>query len=82
MKKIILLIAAMLAFSACDDTSKKYEPVTNERGVTEQLISSDVSTNIKKMTIEGHEYLVFEESVYYGQSIAVVHSASCPCHNQ
>lgn len=81
MKKIILLIAAMLAFSACD-TSMMYEPTTNQRGVTEQLISSDGLTNIKKMTIEGHEYLVFEQSVYCGWSIAVVHSESCPCHNK
>lgn len=69
----------MLAFSACD-TSMKYEPTTNSRGVTEQLISTDASTVIKKMTIEGHEYLVFEQGV--GWSIAVVHSESCPCHNQ
>ncbi len=81
MKKIILLIAAMLTLSACD-TSKTYEPITNSKGITEQLISSDVTTNIKKITIEGHEYLVFEQSVYCGMSIAVVHSESCPCKKQ
>ena len=81
MKKIILLIATMLVLSACD-TSKMYEPATNERGVTEQLISSDVSTSITKVTVEGHEYLVFKQGVYCGWSIAVVHSESCPCHNK
>ena len=81
MKKIILLIAAMLAFSACD-TSMMYEPTTNEHGVTEQLISSDGKSSITKVTIEGHEYLVFKNQVYCGSSIAVVHSESCPCHNK
>ncbi len=81
MKKIILFIAAMLAFTSCD-TNKMYEPTTNSKGITEQLISSDVTTNIKKITIEDHEYLVFEQSVYCGMSIAVVHSESCPCHNK
>lgn len=82
MKKIILLIAAMLAFSACD-TSKMYEPATNERGITEQLISSNGTSSIIKVTVEGHEYLMFEGySVGYGTPISVVHSASCPCHNQ
>jgi len=81
MKKIILLIVAMLAFSACD-TSMMYEPATNERGVTEQLISSDVASSITKVTVEGHEYFVFRNKVYCGSSIAVVHSESCPCHNK
>lgn len=77
MKKIILLIAAMFALSSCD-MEKMYEPHTNERGVTQQRVDAD----IKKFTFEGHEYLRFEESVYCGVSIAVVHSASCPCHNK
>lgn len=70
----------MLAFSACD-TSKMYEPTTNSKGVTEQLISSDGVSNITKVTVEGHEYLVFKQSVYAGWSISVVHSESCPCHD-
>ena len=81
MKKIILLIAAMFALSSCD-MEKMYEPTTNEKGVTEQLISTDATSSITKVTVEGHEYLVFKNSVYYGSSIAVVHSESCPCHNK
>ena len=78
MKKIILLIAAMLALSSCD-MEKIYEPHTNKHGVTEQRIDAD----IKKFTFEGHEYLMFEGySVGYGTPISVVHSASCPCHNK
>lgn len=80
MKKIILFIAAILMFSACD-IGDLFEPTTNSRGVTTQQISKDFSTNIKKITVEEHEYLLFQESVYGGWSIAVVHSESCPCHS-
>ena len=78
MKKIITLIAAVLMFASCDLPSSYYEPHTNGHGVKKQLISN----GIEKVTIEGHEYLEFTESVYGGVSVAVVHSASCPCHNK
>lgn len=78
MKKFLLIIVAMVAFASCDIEDAYYKPYTNKRGVTEQAIS----TNIDKITIEGHEYLKFSEMVYGGCSIAVVHSASCPCHDK
>lgn len=77
MKKFLLATVMMVAFASCDMESF-YEPHTNKRGITEQAIS----TNIDKITIEGHEYLKFTETVYGGCSIAVVHSASCPCHDK
>lgn len=77
MKKILSFLAAVILLSSCD-MGKIYEPHTNERGVTQQRVDND----IKKFTFEGHEYLRFEESVYCGVSIAVVHSASCPCHDK
>ena len=83
MKKIILIIAAMLAFSSCTEMVKsQYEPHTDEHGVTEQAISFGVGDNIYKVTVEGHEYLKFTSSVYAGHAIAVVHSASCPATHE
>ena len=79
MKKIILLVATMLLFTSCDgDKEKKYEPITNSYGVTEQQISQGIT----KITIEGHEYLKFTDYVYKGRTSSVIHSESCPCHNQ
>lgn len=83
MKKIILIIAAMLAFASCDEVIEaQYEPHTNERGITEQTISFNTGDSIHKITIEGHEYLKFTSSVYAGHAIAVVHSASCPATHE
>ena len=83
MKKIILIIATMLAFSSCTEMVKsQYEPHTDEHGVTEQTISHDTGDSIYKVTIEGHEYLKFISSVYAGHAIAVVHSASCPADHE
>ena len=56
------------------DAEFLYEPTTDIHGVTEQKITSD----LYKMTVEGHEYLKFEHVGAYGVSISVVHSASCP----
>lgn len=83
MKKIILIIAAMLAFASCDEVSETlYEPHTDKHGITEQVISLNTGDNIYKITIEGHEYLKFTSSVYAGAAIAVVHSASCPATHE
>jgi len=82
MKKIILIIAAMLAFSSCSEmVESQYEPHTDEHGVTEQAISL-TNDSVYKLTIEGHEYLKFTSSVYAGHAIAVVHSASCPATHE
>lgn len=83
MKKIILIIATMLAFASCDEVIKsQYEPHTDEHGVTEQAISFGTGESVYKVTIEGHEYLKFISSVYAGHAIAVVHSASCPADHE
>lgn len=74
MKKIILLIVAALCLSSCE-MKFMYEPTTDKHGVTTQQITSDV----EKVTIEGHEYLKFTHISTSGTtSLAVVHSASCP----
>lgn len=78
MKKFLLIIVAMVAFASCDIEDAYYEPHTNKRGVTEQAITNE----IEKITVEGHEYLEFQRVTYGGWSIAVVHSASCPCHDK
>lgn len=69
-------------FASCNYLSSYYEPRANDHGVTKQMISDSVNEDIEKVTIEGHEYLMFKQFVYGGYSIAVVHSASCPCHNE
>lgn len=76
MKKVILLIAAMLCLSSCE-MKFMYEPTTDKHGVTTQQITSGV----EKVTIEGHEYLKFTYINPSGISIAVVHSASCPANH-
>ena len=77
MKKVILLIAAMFCLSSCE-MGFMYEPTTDKHGVTTQQITSDV----EKVTIEGHEYLKFTHiSVNGTTSLAVVHSASCPVNH-
>lgn len=83
MKKIILIIAAMLAFSSCSEmVESQYEPHTDKHGVTEQAISFNTGESVYKVTIEGHEYLKFISTVYAGHAIAVVHSASCPATHE
>lgn len=52
-----------------------YEPTTDKHGVTRQQISDGV----ERITVEGHEYLMFRHISASGTtSISVVHSASCP----
>lgn len=79
MKKILLFLAAVILLSSCGHTDPSFDVRTYTNGVTKQKVSEYVY----KVTVEGHEYLMFEShSVGYGTPISVVHSASCPCHDK
>ena len=76
MKKVLSFLAAVILLSSCDFTDHSYDVSTYTNGITKQKVSE----HVYKMTVEGHEYLMFEgHSVGYGTPISVVHSASCPC---
>lgn len=74
MKKILLVIGFIAVLSSCNlETS-----VRNAYG--SEKTKQKIAPYTYKLTIEGHEYLMFEGlSVGYGTPISVVHSASCPC---
>lgn len=79
MKKILSFLAAAILLSSCGLKDPTYDVRTYTNGITKQKVSE----HVYKMTVEGHEYLMFEGySVGYGTPISVVHSASCPCHDK
>ena len=80
MKKIVLALIAAACITSCEVS---HEPYTDEHGIVHENISnSPLDESIEKITIEGHEYLVFRSVVYAGRSISVIHSASCPANHE
>lgn len=79
MKKILSFLTALILLSSCGLKDPAYDVRTYTNGITKQKIAPYTY----KLTVEGHEYLMFEGlSVGYGTPISVVHSASCPCHDK
>lgn len=77
MKKFILGIITAIIVSACVCVDAKAPEMATPSAV--QKIKLD--GGIYKIIIEGHEYLKFTEAVYYGYSVSVIHSASCPANH-
>lgn len=75
MKKILLVIGSIVILSSCIS-----EAPARDRNAYGSEIKQKIAPYTYKLTVEGHEYLMFEgHSVGYGTPISVVHSASCPC---
>lgn len=89
MKKNIL-ICALLFMMGCGVEQQESQPQLEEQSKVELakpiVIRTDKFTvkegypyHIEKYVIEGHEYLLFSDKL--ADAPSVIHSASCPCHN-
>lgn len=82
MKKIVLLLVVILLSVSCVKPNPKKEKAikVNEeaiRPIRYKVIGT--CHKVEKMVIEGHEYLVFSSNL--ANPPTVIHSESCPCHN-
>lgn len=77
MKKLILLLAVILLSGSCTTPNSKKENEEVIRPVEYKVIGT--CHNVQKWVIEGHEYLVFSSKL--ASPPTVIHSESCPCHN-
>ena len=76
MKRILLLIA--LLFCGCSQNDAEPTKARRDRCVvTDFDVVGDRFLFVQKVTIEGHEYLLFSSKL--ANPPTVVHSESCPC---
>lgn len=71
--RFIIVIVFALCFAGCgvnDDSASGQTNVSNER-----YFKRSSSAIIYSISIEGHEYIVFD-GAYKG---SIIHSESCPC---
>lgn len=69
MKRLIIILGAMILLSGCCTQVERQEEPTELRLMYEP----------KKFSHEGHRYICFRLSVY---SAGVVHDPDCPCHKE
>ena len=77
MKKIILLLATIIAVSACcESTTTKSTMVEPE---LERLILTDYGNyGIRKFKYENHSYIMVKGS----EQMAIEHDPNCSCHKE
>lgn len=83
MKKVIVLIGALMLLCSCDYTPaqkpKLYEyesDVTDEEYSFNELEMKEVCSRIHHVKYEGHKYLFY----VYGRHCAFAHDPECECY--
>ena len=83
MKKIVLLLAVILLSGCCAKPGPEKEKAIKVDEEVIRPIRYNVGESfhvVEKMVIEGHEYLMFSSKTS-SHPPTVIHSESCPCHN-
>ena len=87
MKKIVIALTAALMFVSCgcdclvdnsSETTPKPQRDTATTIMSYKIKGYEDALYIDKMTIDGHEYLLFSSKL--ANSPTVVHNMACPCN--
>ena len=74
MKKIVLFIVTALLIVSCGSKTEEKESYV----VPNETVHQQLSNEVAKITVEGHDYLMFT----YVYDVHVLHSASCPATHE
>lgn len=72
MKKLTILFLSLLALML---TGCEYNR-------TQELIDTDIASQITEFNYKGHKYLLYRQSFAYQEYGGITHDPDCPCHKK
>lgn len=75
MKKIITIVAIVLALSSCT-----YKKVTHDEWQSQH--DRECASRITKFNYEGHSYLLYERNLGNASTAGITHDANCQCRDE